>query len=101
MESRRLNTLQLMMHKVGPKRQITLPKDLCAKSGIQPGDRVEIFEYEGRITVIKKERGASLGLLKHLKGDTSVTNEGSLAWISPMLCSFINRALLLIRLGWH
>jgi AbrB family looped-hinge helix DNA binding protein len=65
------------VHKVSVKRQVTLPKELCAKSGIQPGDMVEIFEYEGRITVIKKELGASSGVLRHLKGDASVTDEES------------------------
>ena len=66
------------MHKVSAKRQVTIPKELCDQAGIQPGDRVEIFEYDGRVTVIKKEAGASSGVLKHLKGDTSVTDENSL-----------------------
>jgi hypothetical protein len=39
---------------------------------------VEIFEYDGRVTVIKKEIGASSGVVRHLKGDTSVTDEESL-----------------------
>jgi AbrB family looped-hinge helix DNA binding protein len=66
------------MHKVSVKRQVTIPKDLCDQAGIQPGDMVEIFEYDGRVTVIKKESGASAGVLKHLKGDASVTDEDSL-----------------------
>ena len=66
------------MHKVSAKRQVTIPKELCDRAGIQPGDMVEIFEYQGRVTVIKKELGASSGVLKHLKGDTSVTDEESL-----------------------
>jgi AbrB family looped-hinge helix DNA binding protein len=66
------------MHKVSVKRQVTIPKALCDQAGIHPGDRVEIFEYDGRVTVIKKESGASAGVLKHLKGDRSVTDEDSL-----------------------
>ena len=66
------------MHKVSAKRQVTIPKELCDKSGIQPGDLVEIVEYNGRVTVIKKQAGASAGVLKHLKGDASVTDEESL-----------------------
>ena len=66
------------MHKVSAKRQVTIPKELCDQAGIQPGDMVEIFEYQGRVTVIKKELGASSGVLKHLKGETSVTDEDSL-----------------------
>ncbi|QQZ29554.1 AbrB/MazE/SpoVT family DNA-binding domain-containing protein [Thiothrix subterranea] len=55
------------MHKVSAKRQVTLPKELCDRTGILPGDYVEIFEYNGQLAVIKKCRGASRGSLKHLK----------------------------------
>lgn len=66
------------MHKVSAKRQVTIPKELCDRSGIQPGDLVEIFEYDGRVTVVKKQAGASAGVLKHLKSDASGTDEESL-----------------------
>ena len=66
------------MHKVSAKRQITIPKELCDKLGIGPGDLVEVFEYDGKVTVIKKDLGASAGVLRHLKGDASVTDEESL-----------------------
>ena len=66
------------MHKVSAKRQITIPKELCNKLNIGPGDLVEVFEYEGRVTIIKKELGVSAGVLRHLKGDASVTDEESL-----------------------
>ena len=55
------------MHKVSSKRQVTLPKDLCDLTGILPGDYVEIFEFNGKLTVIKKIVGSSAGSLKHLK----------------------------------
>lgn len=66
------------MHKVSAKRQVTIPKELCEKAGIEPGNLVEIFEYEGRVTVIKKQLGASAGVLKNLKGDVAVNDEESL-----------------------
>ena len=55
------------MHKVSAKRQITIPKELCNKLNIGPGDLVEVFEYEGRVTIIKKDLGASAGVLRHSK----------------------------------
>lgn len=67
------------MHKVSAKRQVTIPKDLCRKAGILPGDLVEIFEHEGKVTVIKQQAGASAGVLKHLKSDPAVSDEASLA----------------------
>ena len=68
------------MHKVSAKRQITIPKNLCHIAGIQSGDFVEIFEYEGRITVVKKEPGCSAGILKHLlkDADSDISDEDSL-----------------------
>jgi len=66
------------MHKVTAKRQVTIPKALCQKAHIEPGDMVEIFEYEGRVTVIKKKLGAATGIAQHLKRDTSVSDEASL-----------------------
>ncbi len=66
------------MHKVSAKRQITIPKELCNKLNIGPGDLVQVFEYEGRATIMKKDLGVSAGVLRHLKGDASVTDEESL-----------------------
>jgi len=66
------------MHKVSAKRQVTIPKELCEKAGIEPGNMVEIFEVEGKVTVIKKEPGASMGVLKNLKSKAAMTDEASL-----------------------
>ena len=66
------------MHKVTAKRQVTIPVDLCRKAHIEPGDMVEIFEYEGRVTVIKKELGAAAGIIQNLKGKSSISDEASL-----------------------
>jgi bifunctional DNA-binding transcriptional regulator/antitoxin component of YhaV-PrlF toxin-antitoxin module len=67
-----------MMPKVSSKRQITLPIDLCEEASIAPGDEVETFVYRGQITVVKKERGAASGTLRHLRGTAAMTDEESL-----------------------
>lgn len=66
------------MHKVSAKRQVTLPKELCDRAGITPGDYVEIFEYLGKITVIKKVLGSSKGSLSYLKPLADVSDEESM-----------------------
>lgn len=66
------------MHKVSAKRQVTLPKELCDRTGITPGDYVEIFEYLGKITVIKKVLGSSKGSLSYLKSKLDITDEDSM-----------------------
>lgn len=60
------------------KRQITLPKELCDRLVVQPGDDLSIVEYLGRITLIKKIAGSSDGVLRHLKGDEKISDEASL-----------------------
>ena len=65
------------MHKVSAKRQVTLPKTLCDKTGIMPGDYVDILEFNGKLTVIKKLRGVSTGSLKHLKALQPITDAES------------------------
>ncbi len=66
------------MPKVSSKRQITLPVDQCQQVGIEPGDEYQSFVADGHITIVKKIPGAAKGILKHVKGDTSVTDEASL-----------------------
>ncbi|MHB1528242.1 MAG: AbrB/MazE/SpoVT family DNA-binding domain-containing protein [Acidiferrobacteraceae bacterium] len=60
------------------KRQITIPKDVCDRLHVQPGDEVDIFEHEGRVTLIKKRKGASHGVLKHLKSERRYSDKESL-----------------------
>lgn len=57
------------------KRQITIPKALCDRLHVQPGDEIDIVEYGGRVTLIKKRKGASNGVLKHLKADSRYTTD--------------------------
>lgn len=60
------------------KRQVTLPKELCDRLFVQPGDDLSFLEYHGRITIIKKIKGSSDGALRHLKGNTKYSDGESL-----------------------
>ena len=35
------------MHKLTRKRQVTIPKSVCSKLGLEPGNLVEIFARDG------------------------------------------------------
>jgi AbrB family looped-hinge helix DNA binding protein len=63
---------------LSPKRQVTLPKQLCDRLRVRPGDQVEFLEHNGRITILKKTRGASTGVLRHLKADARFSDADSL-----------------------
>lgn len=63
---------------LSPKRQITLPKELCDRLRVSPGDALEILEHKGRITILKKLKGKSAGVLKHLRADRRYSDEESL-----------------------
>jgi AbrB family looped-hinge helix DNA binding protein len=62
---------------LSPKRQVTLPKELCDRLQVRPGDQVEFLEHNGRITILKKTRGASAAVLRHLKADARFSDEES------------------------
>jgi len=64
--------------KVSSKRQITLPVEQCQQAGISPGNEVQCFVADGHITIVKKTPSAARASLRHVKGDTSVTDEKSL-----------------------
>ncbi|MCE2494180.1 MAG: AbrB/MazE/SpoVT family DNA-binding domain-containing protein [Alphaproteobacteria bacterium] len=66
------------MPRVSAKRQITLPVDQCREVGIGPGDEYRSFVADGRITIVRKEAGAARGMLRHVSGDPSVSDEESL-----------------------
>ena len=67
------------MPMLSPKRQVTIPKELCERLNVKPGDEVDIFEHGDKITLIKKRKGSSGGALKHLKADNQVSDEESLS----------------------
>ena len=64
---------------LSPKRQVTLPKELCDRLHVQPGDELEILEHHGRITILRKATGKSAAILKHLRADPRFSEEQSLA----------------------
>lgn len=66
------------MPKVSAKRQITLPISQCQALGIQPGDEVESFVAYGQLTIVKKKQGTAKGVLKHVQGNPSMTDEESM-----------------------
>ena len=63
---------------LSPKRQVTLPTELCDRFRVRPGDQVEFLEHNGRITILKKARGASAAVLRHLKADARYSDQESL-----------------------
>ena len=52
------------MPKLSAKRQITLPISHCQELDIQPGDDVDIYVHQGRITIVKLTPGRAAGVLK-------------------------------------
>ena len=77
----------LVMPKLSSKRQITLPKTICEKAGLEPGDEFKILEYHGQITLVRQRRGAARGFLRSLTADpdfsetesrdSAISNSGS------------------------
>lgn len=68
------------MAKISAKRQITIPISLCEEAHIEPGDEVEAFIYNGQITLVKKEKSAAKGILKHINPDKNMGDEESLQY---------------------
>lgn len=66
------------MPKVSAKRQITLPVGQCEILGIEPGDEVESFVADGQLTIVKKRKGAAKGILKQVRGDSTMSDDESL-----------------------
>lgn len=62
---------------LSPKRQVTLPKQLCDRLAVAPGDDLDIVEHHGRITILKQAKGRSAGVLKHLQSDGRYTEAAS------------------------
>ena len=60
------------------RRQVTLPKELCERLRVLSGDALDILEHNGRITILKRAKGRSAGVLKHLKADRRYSDEESL-----------------------
>ena len=65
------------MAKLSQKRQITLPVEQCTELGINPGDELEFYVANGKLTAIKKTPSAAKGILRDVKVDESMTDEQS------------------------
>jgi len=65
------------MAKLSQKRQITLPVEQCTELGINPGDELEFYVANGKLTAIKKTPSAAKGILRDVKVDESITDEQS------------------------
>ena len=63
---------------LSPKRQVTIPKELCDRLGVQPGDDLDMLEHEGRITILKRVKGSSAGVVKHLRANARYSEAQSL-----------------------
>lgn len=61
---------------LSPKRQVTLPKALCDRLAVAPGDHLDIVEHNGHITILKHAKGRSAGVL-HLEADGHYSEEAS------------------------
>jgi len=63
--------------KLSSKRQITLPVEYCLELEIEPGDELEFFVANGKLTAIKKPPLAAKGVLRKLIGDKAMSDEKS------------------------
>lgn len=54
------------MHKLTSKRQVTIPRQICDKLNLNPGDYVEFFERDGVIHLVKMEDRSLAGAFRHL-----------------------------------
>jgi antitoxin PrlF len=70
---------------ISSKGQVTVPKEIRKRLGLQPGDRVEFVAEEGR-TVIRPVRSESNPFEKYIGilGPFPGGEEGIKAWIDDM-----------------
>jgi hypothetical protein len=54
-----------------------LPKKPADRLDVMPGDDLQILEHEGRITILKRVKGASRGVLSHIKIGRTVSDSAS------------------------
>ncbi|WP_077529047.1 AbrB/MazE/SpoVT family DNA-binding domain-containing protein [Vreelandella utahensis] len=65
------------MTRLSSKRQVTLPKSLCDRAGLNSGDEFKVLEHDGHITLIKQTPGASDGFLRDIQPDERFSEEES------------------------
>jgi AbrB family looped-hinge helix DNA binding protein len=60
--------------KVSPKYQVVIPREVREELGIKPGEKVQIFLYDGRIEFVPVRKMKSMrGFLKGI--ETSVARD--------------------------
>jgi len=60
---------------VSPKFQVVIPREIRESLGLEPGQKVQAFEYDGRVEFIPVRPAKSMrGMLRGI--DTSVPREG-------------------------
>lgn len=68
------NTIDMSAVTVSPKYQIVIPKDLRNRLSLRPGDKLEVFEIDGRIEIVPRKAIKSLrGFLPGI--DTSIDRD--------------------------
>ena len=58
--------LSSMTHKMGPKGQVVVPKELRERHGLKPGDEIEFDETQGEIRIRRAKTKAEI--LDELQG---------------------------------
>ena len=66
------------MPRISAGRRITLPVDQCREVGLKPGGEYRSFVADGRITIVPMAADAARGMLKHIAGDSAVSEDESL-----------------------
>ena len=71
-----------MTHRVGPKGQVVIPKDLRAQLGIEPGDEVSFWRHDDHVAVrptrerpALRGRFAGAGLAEILESERAADRE--------------------------
>jgi len=60
---------------LSPKYQVVIPQSIREKMGLEPGEKMQVLQYQDRIEFIPRRRLKEMrGFLKGL--DTSVPREG-------------------------
>lgn len=61
--------------KVSPKYQIVIPREVREAMGIRPGQKIEVFVYDGRIQLVPVKRIREMrGFLKGM--DSTIERDG-------------------------
>lgn len=65
------------MPKVSTKNQVTLQVAAMKEANIKSGDDIDMFVFEGNITLVRKSKGSGKGIFSHLKYNKNMSDEDS------------------------